>query len=151
MSKIEDQFLKQLVDNGFPTPAREYHFHPVRKWRSDFAFPDHKLLVEIEGGAFTRGRHVRGYGYRNDCQKYNNAIMVGFTVLRFTSDMVRSNEAIRTVAVVLNQKGGLSGGRLENILSILPLVVRRRRKRRIAPTRATRQRKSTCNEHKESD
>ena len=143
MSKIEDQFLKQMEDNGFPSSVREYYFHPVRKWRADFAFPAHKLLIEIEGGAFTRGRHVRGYGYRNDCQKYNNAIMVGFTVLRFTSDMVRSNEAIRTVAVVMQQRGGISVGRLESILSTLPMAAKRRKTRRVAPAGATRPRKST--------
>ena len=31
-------------------PVREYIFHPKRKWRFDFYFPERKLAVEIEGG-----------------------------------------------------------------------------------------------------
>jgi hypothetical protein len=57
-------------------------------WRSDLAWPDHYLLVELEGGTFTRGRHVRPTGYANDCLKYNAAQRLGYVVLRYTSTMV---------------------------------------------------------------
>lgn len=60
----------------------------LRDWRADFAWPDHKLLVELEGGTFTNGRHVRPKGFRADCEKYNAAQKLGFIVLRYTSDMV---------------------------------------------------------------
>ncbi len=44
----------------------EYQFHPERKWRADFAHPGYKIIVEIEGGAFSNGRHVRGRGYYSE-------------------------------------------------------------------------------------
>lgn len=78
-------------------PVREFRFHPVRRWRADFAFPDQKLLVEFEGGAFSAGRHTRGAGFEKDCEKYNAAALLGYTVLRFTAKHVKSGEAIVTI------------------------------------------------------
>lgn len=68
--------------------VKEYRFHPVRKWRFDFAIPDHRIALEIEGGHWSGGRHVRGVGYRNDCEKYNEAVKLGWRVLRYTTDML---------------------------------------------------------------
>lgn len=61
----------------------EYQFLPSRKWRADFAHPRYKIIVEIEGGAFSNGRHVRGKGYLNDMEKYNSAILQGWKILRY--------------------------------------------------------------------
>lgn len=51
------------------------------------------LAVEVEGGTWSRGRHVSGAGYAKDCEKYNAAQMAGWIVLRYTSGMVTSGEA----------------------------------------------------------
>lgn len=59
--------------------VREHPFHPTRKWRFDFAFPSVKLAVEIDG----RGRHQTVAGTRADCEKMNEAIILGWRVLRF--------------------------------------------------------------------
>lgn len=88
-------FLFQVRAAKLPQPVREFRFHPTRKWRSDFAWPDRKLLVEYEGGAFTQGRHTRGAGFEKDCEKYNSAVLLGFRVLRFTSRHVKSGEALQ--------------------------------------------------------
>jgi len=70
---------------------REYKFHPVRKWRFDFADPHGKVAVEIEGGAFSGGRHTRGAGFIADCEKYNAAILMGWRVFRFaTKEQMRN-------------------------------------------------------------
>ena len=39
--------------------VKEYLFHPTRKWRFDYAIPDHKIALEVEGGVWTGGRHTR--------------------------------------------------------------------------------------------
>ncbi|MEQ3161647.1 hypothetical protein AAA214_00660 [Parabacteroides goldsteinii] len=44
----------------------EYRFHPGRDWRFDFAIPSHRVAVEVEGGAFNGGRHIRPEGYLRD-------------------------------------------------------------------------------------
>ena len=80
-------------------PVREHQFHPTRKWRFDFAFPDDMLAVEIEGGV--NGRHHRFSGFAKDAEKYNAAALLGWRVLRFTTSMVMSGEAINTTRKAL--------------------------------------------------
>lgn len=63
--------------------VEEHKFHPVRRWRFDFAFVAQKLAIEVEGGVWTGGRHTRGYGYAADCEKYNAATLLGWSVLRY--------------------------------------------------------------------
>ena len=69
-------------------PVQEYRFHPVRRWRFDFAFPEEKIAVEIEGGTFSKSRHTTGIGYEKDCEKYNAATLNGWKVFRFTGRML---------------------------------------------------------------
>jgi hypothetical protein len=78
---------------NLPVPVAEYRFHVERKWRFDFAYPAIKVAVEIEGGAWTRGRHTRGKGFILDCEKYNEAQIRGWKVLKFTPSQVRSGVA----------------------------------------------------------
>lgn len=70
---------------GLPDPVPEFVFHPHRKWRFDYAWPQEKVAVEIEGGIFARegGRHNRGAGMKADMEKYNAAVILGWGVLRF--------------------------------------------------------------------
>jgi len=67
---------------------KEYKFCDGRKFRSDYALVDHGILIELEGGTFSGGRHVRGKGYANDCEKYNIATRIGWRVIRLTSEMI---------------------------------------------------------------
>ena len=74
---------------------KEYKFHPSKKYRFDFAFIDDFIAVEIEGGTFCRdqgSRHIRGVGYRKDCEKYNAAVKLGWRVLRYTTDMLADDD-----------------------------------------------------------
>lgn len=80
-------------------PEPEYSFHPTRRWRFDFAFPDRKLAVEIEGGV--NGRHQRMGGFTGDCHKYNSAALLGWRVLRYTTAMVMDGTAINEVVEAL--------------------------------------------------
>lgn len=84
--------------------VREYRFYPKRKWQFDFAFPDHKIGVEVEGGT-SRGnsRHSRGDGFEEDCRKYNAAASIGWCVLRFTTRMVTKGEAFREIEKTLEE------------------------------------------------
>lgn len=91
----------QMKALDLPAPEREYRFFPERRWRADFAWPEHKLIVEYEGGVYTQGRHVRGKSYSRDCEKYNCAVMLGWRVLRFTVDQVKSGKALETIELAL--------------------------------------------------
>lgn len=76
---------------------QEYKFHPKRKWRADFLITGTKILVEVEGGIWSGGRHTRGKGYIGDMEKYNEAAMMGFTVLRFSTEQVKSGLAVQQI------------------------------------------------------
>ena len=84
------------------SPVREYVFASPRKWAFDFAWPDQKIAVEIDGGtAFGKSRHSYGKGFEEDCRKYNAAALLGWRVLRLTTAMVNSGEAIDTIREAL--------------------------------------------------
>lgn len=68
--------------SGLPQPQREFRFHPTRRWRFDYAWPEHKVALEVEGGVWTAGRHTRAAGFLKDVEKYNEAELLGWTVLR---------------------------------------------------------------------
>jgi very-short-patch-repair endonuclease len=82
--------LKEL-ELGFV--VQEHRFDVKRRWRFDWAVPGAKLAVEIEGGAWTAGRHTRGRGFIEDCRKYSTAIVQGWTLFRFPTQMVLNGEA----------------------------------------------------------
>ena len=90
-------FLSQIKLAGLPRPMPEFRFHPVRRWLADWAWPEHRLIVEIEGGAFSRGRHVRGKGFLGDMAKYNEMTLLGYSLLRFTPDDVSKGVAVRVI------------------------------------------------------
>ena len=81
-------------------PEREWQFSK-RKFRFDFAWPTHKLAVEIEGGIWRGGRHSTGTGFTNDCIKYNLATKEGWRVLRYSTEMVVDGTAINDVMEML--------------------------------------------------
>lgn len=114
------------------TLKKEFMFHPKRKWRFDFAIPEIKVAIELEGGnagnivicnhchrkvgrrlkngkytlVRSGGRHNSITGYRNDCEKYNAAASLGWTVFRYTTDMITKNPAqvIDDIKQYLNQR-----------------------------------------------
>jgi very-short-patch-repair endonuclease len=102
LSKGEEEFALYCRSEHL-VPEREYRFHPNRRWRFDFAFPDEMLAVEIEGGIWTGGRHGRGAGFEKDCEKYNHAAIMGWTVLRYSTQMVMDGTAINDVLEVIGR------------------------------------------------
>lgn len=92
MTKPEtDILLTWLEQLEFPKPVTEFRFHPERKWRFDIAWPDQKIALEIEGGVWIQGRHVRGKGYLSDLDKYNSASVLGWMVIRIDTSRIYTN------------------------------------------------------------
>jgi very-short-patch-repair endonuclease len=101
-SKLESKFLFLWRVAQGPALEREFVFHPTRKWRADFAHLESRTLIEIEGGIFMRGggRHSRGTGYANDAEKYLEAVLAGWTVLRLTERQLDIGVIERIVAML---------------------------------------------------
>ena len=104
VSHVEELLFFQIKMLGLPLPMREYRFYSKRKWRSDFVWPAQKLIVEVEGGIFTAGRHVRPNGYQKDCEKYNMAARLGYAVLRFTPHDVKKGTALVDIESFLKKE-----------------------------------------------
>ena len=77
--------------------VKEYRFHPKRMWRFDYAIPEHKVALEVEGGVWTNGRHIRAQGFLGDMEKYNTATLMGWKVLRTTPDDLYKLATLRMI------------------------------------------------------
>lgn len=99
-SQLELQFLEQLRQAMLPEPEREYRFATPRRYRLDFAWPDRKLGVELEGGIFRSGPqgHSSIGGIKRDMAKHNLAVSLGWRVYRFHVDDLNSNVALNVIA-----------------------------------------------------
>lgn len=75
----------------------------LRDWRFDFACPQLMLAIEVEGGAWTGGRHTRGQGFAADLDKHDAAMRHGWTLYRCDPRMVRNGQALDTVRVLVEQ------------------------------------------------
>jgi hypothetical protein len=72
-------FPTLCVEAGLPAPIAEYRFHPTRKWAVDFAWPEHRVALEVEGwGHRTKAR------YGKDLDKYNALAGLGWRLIRCT-------------------------------------------------------------------
>ena len=86
------QLIHKILEKRWPGVVREYKFHDTRKWRLDYAWPmcpccGNKIAMEIEGGIWIDGDHVRGKRYESDCEKYSWAAVLGWRVIRGSPDM----------------------------------------------------------------
>lgn len=93
----------QCLHSGLGRPVAEHRFAAPRRWRFDWAWPEEKIAVEIEGGVFTNAgsRHTRGAGFRADLEKYNAATVLGWRVLRFLPEHVSDGTALTTIERLL--------------------------------------------------
>lgn len=78
---------------GGPELEREVRFHPRRRFKFDRASRVARVAVELDGGTWVGGRHVSGVGFARDCEKLNLAILAGYVVFRFTTDMLDTDPA----------------------------------------------------------
>lgn len=69
----------------------------LKDWRFDFAFKHERIAVEVEGGTWSGGRHTTGKGFEDDCEKYNRAALMGWTLLRFTGNHIKTGHALTLI------------------------------------------------------
>ncbi len=102
-SDLEDTLAFQLDALGLTGYVREYQAIKGRKFRFDFAWtaPNHRLLVEVNGGTYTKGAHSTGQGIARDYEKANLAVLRGWRVLLFDGKSVKSGEAVETIRKAL--------------------------------------------------
>lgn len=104
-SKLEEEVWRQFLALGL-RPEREYLFHPTRRWRFDFAFPDRAVAVEVQGGIYgaARSGHSTGRGIERDCEKLCYAALAGWRVFPLTERAIKSGSGILLVLKALDTK-----------------------------------------------
>lgn len=110
MSDQEEKLLDKIREAGLPEPKREWRFYSPRKWKADFGWPFAGIsgvILEVEGGTWMRTRGGRSGGhahpkrFEEDCEKYNEAALLGITVIRVTPKMIDDGRAVRYIARAL--------------------------------------------------
>lgn len=97
-----DYLIDSLRLMQLPLPEAELKFHPERKWRFDLHWQHlgAKLACEIEGGTWMRtgNGYSRGHAhperFESDCEKYSEAALLGWCVIRVTPKMIQEGKAV---------------------------------------------------------
>lgn len=100
---LASKLSAQLELAGFDCFAREYLFHPTRKWRIDIAWPGMKLAVECEGVGpkGQPGRHQLTQHLHDNCEKHSALGAMGWRLLRFTGKQIRSGHALKWIEAAM--------------------------------------------------
>ena len=100
-SILEWTLAKQLEADGIKF-ERETVVIPGRRFRVDFLID--RLVVECEGGIWIKGGHSTGKGITRDIEKGNLLTLNGYSVLRFTKDMINDGTALKQIKQFMYSK-----------------------------------------------
>lgn len=103
-AKNESLFFALLISQGLPLPEKEVKMIDGRRYRIDYAWPDLRLGVEIQGGVYTRGAHGSITGILQGYKKSNDAALYGWTLLYFTPAEMKSLTTINHIKKVYQWK-----------------------------------------------
>lgn len=125
-SDLEKKFFEAWLKHchGLPVPCTQYSeigpwldYLEVRKrekprsraWRADFTWPGHRIVLEVQGGAFGGGRHTRGPGYQIDLQKSLLLQADGWLFLALTGKMILQRDGywVKQVGQAVEQRSAL--------------------------------------------
>lgn len=96
VSLIEERMAQQIAQAGLPIPVREYFHIKDRDHRLDFAWPDLKIGVEVQGMA----HRIKGR-FRADIEKRALGLLAGWRILEVGGIEVRSGIAIRWLQALI--------------------------------------------------
>ena len=99
-------FLQLCEAKGIPAPTPEYRFTELRKWRMDYAWPQQKVSLEVNGGIFARGKmgHTSGTGALRDMEKNTEAACLGWRVLYTTPQELCDDRTFNRIRAALSYK-----------------------------------------------
>lgn len=91
---------------GLPRPIPEYSWHSTRKFLADFAFLRDRILLEVDGGVFGKGKKCPVCGRRpggahssikdilRDMERSNEAQLEGWWMLRVLPQDLDNGKAL---------------------------------------------------------
>ena len=96
----EDELAFQLTAAGIPY-EREFKAIPGRRFRWDFRLSGTRILLEVNGGTWTKGGHSTGIGIQRDYTKAQLAACEGWIHVPFSSTDVRNGTALDVICKML--------------------------------------------------
>ena len=81
-TELEADFRAFLADHALPPPQRQY---PTMEFRLDCAWPEARLVVEVDG----RATHATASRFDSDRERDRRLTLGGWTVVRVTNRMLR--------------------------------------------------------------
>ncbi|MEM1113256.1 MAG: hypothetical protein AAGI11_15195 [Pseudomonadota bacterium] len=110
-SELEHELARQMASTAIPAPIPQYKFCAqhvgagpgvvsrlrqagLKNWVFDFAWPQFKFAVEVDGGGWVGGGHNTGQGSARDKQKGHDATRLGWTVYRCDADLIHSGRSL---------------------------------------------------------
>lgn len=105
---LELALVAQARHAGPPEPVEQFRAIAGRRFRWNLAWPEHRLLVEIQGGVYAgrEGAHTSVKGYEEDCEKRSLAAISGWRVIECTGDQVRDGVCFVLVEGALGEGTG---------------------------------------------
>lgn len=97
-SAIEIQFAQQIHLLKLPKPKRNYLFNPPRKQELDFAWPERKIAVEVQGMV----HRIKGR-FNADMEKRALALLAGWKILEVGGREIRNGVASKWLEQLLAQ------------------------------------------------
>jgi hypothetical protein len=93
---LEELFLEICRRAGVPPPRVNY---AIGKYEADFAWPDHRLIVETDG----RAAHDTAHAFEHDRLRDRELVKQGWRVIRFTWRQLQDDpgEAVATLRALL--------------------------------------------------
>ena len=107
-----DRFIDACNGLAIGPPVAEFRFWEGRKFAFDYAWPEHKIAMEVEGGLFGNGKNCRlckrpqamGHtsvtGILRDIEKYNHAAVLGWRIVRVTPDKLTALSTIELLNTI---------------------------------------------------
>lgn len=96
-----DFIIKPCFEKYNLVIGEELMFDEIRKWRFDFYCFELMLAIEVEGIGGKQSRHTTIKGYIEDMEKYSQAAVLGWSILRFLPTQIRDMSYMQTLGTWL--------------------------------------------------
>lgn len=103
----EQTLAYQCIADKLPAFIQNYVFMKERKFELDFAWPEYRVGVEIQGGVFNSktGAHGSPLKILRDMEKSNLLVLCGWKVLRYTPQDVSCGIAVAALKQLFGRNG----------------------------------------------
>jgi hypothetical protein len=128
-SYLEKKFKAHWTKYHAPTCrtkiVSQHTFHPTRQWKFDFAFPEVKIAIEIQG---VGPGHTSPKGILNDHAKNFEAVRYGWTTIYLMNKMLAPStitNTVNTIRAIVDHRL-LNPVLCEHLRNHKPLLIRNR-------------------------